>query len=178
MYNHGKLNESITVADTATILDKYYYQGFDRDTFPDYWEGHIEYLEDADILSGYGSVMSNISRIVALRTVINAIDDPDLGNNDQPYFADADDIKSSDYKYVNFGVEQEILHGYPDGTFKPNQNITRAELAKILFQVKDEYRLKEPDVKPKPAVRARLILIMCFESMELAYEGIMTMNSK
>lgn len=29
-------------------------------------------------------------------------------------------------------VNLEILNGYPDGTFRPNQSITRAELAKIL----------------------------------------------
>jgi len=29
-------------------------------------------------------------------------------------------------------IDLEILHGYPDGTFRPDQSITRAELAKIL----------------------------------------------
>ncbi len=33
---------------------------------------------------------------------------------------------------INNLVNLEILHGYPDGTFRPNQSITRAEMAKIL----------------------------------------------
>lgn len=33
---------------------------------------------------------------------------------------------------INNLINLEILHGYPDGTFRPNQSITRAEMAKIL----------------------------------------------
>ena len=31
---------------------------------------------------------------------------------------------------VNELIDQGILHGYPDGSFRPDQSITRAELAK------------------------------------------------
>ena len=39
------------------------------------------------------------------------------------------DVKVGDWynKYVNVAANQGILKGYPDGTFKPNNNITQAE---------------------------------------------------
>ncbi|MDO5714854.1 MAG: S-layer homology domain-containing protein, partial [Tissierellia bacterium] len=40
-------------------------------------------------------------------------------------------------KAINQGYGNERLHGYPDGTFKPNGNITRAEAAKILNSLFD-----------------------------------------
>ena len=38
------------------------------------------------------------------------------------------------YEDISGMVEQGILSGYPDGTFRPNNTITRAEFAKILVQ--------------------------------------------
>ncbi|TYP52496.1 S-layer homology domain-containing protein [Thermosediminibacter litoriperuensis] len=35
--------------------------------------------------------------------------------------------------YINLGVGQGIIKGYPDGTFRPNANVTFAEMAKMLL---------------------------------------------
>ncbi|MCG0276768.1 MAG: S-layer homology domain-containing protein, partial [Thermosediminibacteraceae bacterium] len=35
--------------------------------------------------------------------------------------------------YINLGFGQGIINGYPDGTFKPNNNVTYAEVAKMLL---------------------------------------------
>lgn len=35
--------------------------------------------------------------------------------------------------YINLGVGQSIVNGYPDGTFKPNDNVTYAQMAKMLL---------------------------------------------
>jgi len=43
-------------------------------------------------------------------------------------------------------VQLEILNGYPDGTFRPDQSITRAELAKILAVT---YELESPKESTK-----------------------------
>lgn len=43
-------------------------------------------------------------------------------------------------------VDMGVISGYPDGTFKPDNNVTRAELAKILsisFDLVDSYSLDE-----------------------------------
>ena len=36
------------------------------------------------------------------------------------------------YNVINRMTEKGILNGYPDGTFKPDQHITRAEISKIM----------------------------------------------
>ena len=45
------------------------------------------------------------------------------------------DVKETDwfYKVLNEVVERGIIDGYPDGTFKPQNNITRAEFAKVII---------------------------------------------
>lgn len=43
-------------------------------------------------------------------------------------------------------VDEGIIGGYPDGTFKPNNNITRAEFASLIvraFNLKSEYHKME-----------------------------------
>lgn len=44
------------------------------------------------------------------------------------------DIKNSDViaKYTKFALDKNIISGYSDGTFRPNNNISRAEATKIL----------------------------------------------
>ncbi len=44
------------------------------------------------------------------------------------------DVKSSDWysPYVNAVKEAGIINGYPDGTYRPNQPVTRNEIAKII----------------------------------------------
>lgn len=48
-------------------------------------------------------------------------------------FADASQIKNP--KLVASIVDQDVIAGYPDGTFRPQQYVTRAEAAKILSSV-------------------------------------------
>ncbi|CAM3598102.1 S-layer homology domain-containing protein [Marinicrinis lubricantis] len=51
-----------------------------------------------------------------------------------PDFKDADAIAAGAIGYVNVAVEEGIVSGYPDDTFKPNKNVTRAELASLLVR--------------------------------------------
>ncbi|MFC5541625.1 S-layer homology domain-containing protein [Ureibacillus suwonensis] len=47
------------------------------------------------------------------------------------------DVKSTDYFYeaVTSLTERGIIKGFPDGTFKPYQSVTRGQAAKILAGV-------------------------------------------
>ena len=49
------------------------------------------------------------------------------------------DVKSKDYFYdaVTSLVEHGVINGYPDGTFKPNQSVTRGQAAVIIVGVLD-----------------------------------------
>jgi len=47
------------------------------------------------------------------------------------------DIKDSEFKNsINFLIQKNIIRGYPDGTFRPLQSLTRAEAVKILLASK------------------------------------------
>ena len=53
-----------------------------------------------------------------------------------------------------------ILNGYPDGTFRPDQSITRAEMAKILsvaYNFKTSNQLRFPDTEEHWAKEYKLI---------------------
>ncbi|WP_199925638.1 S-layer homology domain-containing protein [Paenibacillus bouchesdurhonensis] len=54
-----------------------------------------------------------------------------------PDFNDAKAIPAGAIGYVNVAVSQGIVSGYPDGTFKPNKNVTRAEMAALLDRTND-----------------------------------------
>ena len=55
--------------------------------------------------------------------------------NSQKYFYDlTNDMWSK--KYIDYCVAKGILEGFPDGSFKPYNQITRAEIAKIITNIK------------------------------------------
>ena len=39
------------------------------------------------------------------------------------------------YKHIAKCVEKEIMLGYPDGTIKPNKELTRAEVATMIYRM-------------------------------------------
>jgi predicted secreted protein len=49
-----------------------------------------------------------------------------------PDFKDAKQIPAGAVGYINVAIEQGIVNGYEDGTFQPNKNVTRAEMAALL----------------------------------------------
>jgi hypothetical protein len=57
------------------------------------------------------------------------------------------------YQQINQMVNNKILNGYPDGTFRPNTNITREQFAKLICEVFDldlntvEYSVAFTDVE-------------------------------
>ncbi|MDP5275240.1 S-layer homology domain-containing protein [Chengkuizengella axinellae] len=52
-------------------------------------------------------------------------------------FKDAKDIKDKDAQYVAFATDLEIIGGYPDKTFKPSNQATRAEAVVMLLRFMD-----------------------------------------
>jgi hypothetical protein len=42
------------------------------------------------------------------------------------------------YRDIAKAVEKEILLGYPDGTFRPSNDLTRAEVAAIIYRLLKE----------------------------------------
>lgn len=92
----------------------------------------ITYVKDQGIVDGYndGSYRpeSTINRAEFTKIVINSLGISPVGNN---CFSDVKDEWFA--SFVCTAKAQNILSGYPDGTFKPAQNINQAEALKILI---------------------------------------------
>jgi hypothetical protein len=52
--------------------------------------------------------------------------------NAQLTYKDAEKIPAGSIGYVALAIERGLINGYPDNTFRPNQPVTRAELAALL----------------------------------------------
>ena len=50
-------------------------------------------------------------------------------------FRDAASIPAYALPYIQTMAAQGIINGYEDGSFKPNANITRGQMAKILYNL-------------------------------------------
>lgn len=58
----------------------------------------------------------------------------------QAAFVDSEEIHGYAESFIAHASELGIVNGYPDGTFKPMNNVTRAEAAKIIYGVIDYYK--------------------------------------
>lgn len=109
--------------------------------FPDVGDSHpnrtaINALADRGIIAGYpdGTFQPNgeINRAELTKMVIATRLEPDT----EVYKDCFPDITDQWFApYVCYAKEQGWVDGYDDGTFKPNQEITRIEALKIIFEV-------------------------------------------
>lgn len=92
---------------------------------------------------------ANVTRAEAAQmfaTLLNG--GADFGTSSATKFSDASDNWFS--KAINYVVAKGLISGYPDGTFKPNESITRAEFAQMISgYVKNEKKVSSDfqDVK-------------------------------
>ncbi len=63
------------------------------------------------------------------------------GYEGDDHFSDIADTWANEF--INIAAENGIVHGYPDGTFKPNQPITRAETVTIINHLLDRAPRKD-----------------------------------
>ncbi len=108
----------------------------------------VRNLAKHQIMTGYGDLFKpdqSITRAEFLKTIITAEEniynetysattsvnnfpsDPDMG------------VNAWYISYINQAIAQHFVSGYPDGTFRPNQPITRAEAVKILTNFNQFY---------------------------------------
>lgn len=80
-----------------------------------------------------------VTRAEAVRMFVSLVNNgKELPKNPTTKFKDANNKWYSDE--INFAVSKGFINGYSDGTFKPNQGITRAEFAQMIAVfVKDGY---------------------------------------
>jgi hypothetical protein len=131
-----KRGEFLKLIMTATISDKDW-------SLPNYTYNHWSsiYSETAEnkgiVEIGYADEQNadkEISRIDV--AVILAKCDIFLRNRNQESkkltFSDINDLDSEEVIFLKHCFSSEYINGYPEGTFLPNNTLTRAEVAKIL----------------------------------------------
>ncbi len=99
----------------------------------DWYYNSVYYLASRGILNGYSdkTIRPNnyITRAEFIKIATNII-----GFNNIDTSIDFSDIKNTDwhYDYIKAGSSLNLISGYENGTFRPNDYITRAEAIKII----------------------------------------------
>ena len=76
--------------------------------------------------------------------IIGALTKKVVSNSNVDLFSDIGDTYLPYMQNVKTVISLEYMIGYPDGTFRPERNITRAELALILFRIKESGEKLKP----------------------------------
>ena len=146
-YDDGnvKPNNNITRAEVATIFFRlltddaraYYWStdsGFSDVNEGDWYNNAVSTMVQAGILTGYGDGTfkpnANITRgefaTIAARFLSNPYSTKDRFYDTEGHWAEV---------YINRAAEAGWIDGYPDGTFRPDQAITRAEAVTLVNAV-------------------------------------------
>ena len=106
----------------------------------DHWAGaYVKVLENYNIIENNAITKENIDQPISRIDVIKILSlcDIDIRNRPQQSigylnFNDTNNLDSDSVMLLKHAVTSGIIGGYPDGSFKPLNNLTRAEVAKIL----------------------------------------------
>ena len=119
---------------------------------------YMDTLKSRGIIRGYSNLGNSlepnrlVSRAELLKMAMEAADISLFGHQFQGYYSDV--IRTDWFdQYVEVARDQDIVAGYSDGSFRPNNSINRAEATKIIlaaFEINPEpYRPGSfPDVHP------------------------------
>lgn len=112
----------------------------DREDIPGWSLGAIRAVYDAGIMTGqdvkgniYFYPRSNISRQEAMAVIGRIL--TDKYPTAEQSFADAEEISAWARGYIDQLMTMGLVGGYDDGTIRPLASITRAEIAKVLFNL-------------------------------------------
>ena len=108
------------------------------DRLPSWAKGYILALTEKGVLEGYDDRQFRpdqyITREEMTKVLILAFNKK-MNSNLELEFTDREDIGSWALEYVKSGVSEKIIEGYADDTFRPKNNITRAEAFTIICKL-------------------------------------------
>jgi hypothetical protein len=158
---------SITRAEMAVIVvhaaglkpaEKINLKFDDSAQIPEWAAGFIQTAVENNIIVGYEDntfrAARELSREEMVVLILKAFDIAVEKGLEPPAFLDAEDIGSWSIDYIAKSVELSIVKGYPDNTFKPKKDVTRAEAFVVLYNTmldrglipSDDEEAKDDDV--------------------------------
>lgn len=95
--------------------------------------GIVEGYYDKSFRPNESITRSEIAKIVS--KLLDIVEEKNTDETKRQEFKNYQDVGENNwaYEYIKDLSERGILTGYPDNTFRPNINVTRAEIAKILY---------------------------------------------
>ncbi|WP_216624771.1 S-layer homology domain-containing protein [Paenibacillus foliorum] len=109
---------------------------------------------------------------IILLAALSQIDEPRVAAVENKSFPDLPESHWS-YKAVQEMSGKQIVDGYPDGTFRPNQTLTRAEFAALLYKTA---RLEEAKASSKASSYQDVDLSAWYKPYADALRGIFVQN--
>lgn len=111
------------------------------DVSSDHWAaGYIGAMEEAGILHGYGDGTFHPDAPLSRQEMANVIAGAyDLSGEGNSQFTDVPETSWA-YEPISALVSNDVISGFPDGTFQPHAEIKRAEFATIMARLlNDEF---------------------------------------
>lgn len=142
--NRIRPNRPITRAEAAVLIGRALeldeqnklFSGY-IDYIPGWAKGYIIAVSEKEIFKGYPlkrfKANKNISRQEMVTVLIRGFKKELI--DEELTFTDKDEIGEWALEFVKAGVHHEILAGYPDKSFKPKNDITRAEAFTIICKL-------------------------------------------
>ena len=113
---------------------------FTDDASVKYAEG-VKVMDLLGVINGYedGSFKpaNTLTRGAAAKIICNLLLTPSIADTlpaDKTGFKDVPSTNTF-AKYIAYCANAKIINGYSDGSFKPHRNITRGQMAKILYHL-------------------------------------------
>ncbi|MFD1389673.1 YusW family protein [Alkalibacillus flavidus] len=110
----------------------------DEEQIPSWARGHVAVALENDLFNTTDQSFNPYEpakRIWIAELLVKSLgleDDALDQMNDIPEFTDVDKIPAGAIGYVNVAADEDLTTGYEDGTFKPNKNVSRAEMTAFL----------------------------------------------
>ncbi|NRF96028.1 S-layer homology domain-containing protein [Paenibacillus frigoriresistens] len=110
----------------------------DADQVPSWAVGYVAVAVENDLFSESDTKVNPdqpADRLWATTLLVKALklqSDAEAKMNSQLTFADAQKIPAGSVGFVAEAVEKGLVNGFEDNTFRPNQSVTRAEIAALL----------------------------------------------
>lgn len=125
--------------------------------FPDVSQTHpnfqaINYLKNEGIIQGFGDGSFKPDQKVTRAQLLKIILLANNHNIDESALSTFPDVNRSAWysAFVKKATDLQIVNGYPDGSFKPDKTVNRAEAFKIILETLKGSELSAPDFSPYP----------------------------